>query len=198
MPFVTPTIPFAFGSRGGNTTLLGSLNATQSNGVFRIGAEIGASIPTGVITTRTSWGFVLGAPPPGTTTLVVIADGFTFERGSSMTWWGYASATAELSTTIEEFNFNRVTRRFELVRVATSAPTVIFNLTNYVLGAQSHLRDATAVTLLGMPVTPGRLKFYRCWINADQTASCHGGAGGAGGAVSRFFFDMDNVFFAFT
>ena len=198
MPTVPFTIPFASGSRAGNTTLLGSLNAIQGGGAFRIGAEIGASLPIGVISTRVSWGFTLGPAPPGTTTLIVIADGRTFERATAMTWFGSASATAELSTTIEELTFNRVTRTFDVVRAATSVPTTIFNLTNHVLGAQIHDRHATAVTLLGMPITPTRLTSYRCWINADQTATCFGGAGGAGGGISRFFFDMDGVFFAFT
>ncbi len=197
MPFVVPNLPFAFGSRTGNTTLLGSLNPTQSGGTSRLGAEIGASIPWGVIATTTSWGFTLAAPLRGATTLIVAASGTTFERASSVTWGGYASATAEISTTIEEFVFNRRTGVLDLVRAVTSAPTPIFNLTNWGIGAQVHTRDTTASTVLAMPIQTGRFRSFRCWINAQQSAGCSGGIGGAGGGVSRLFFDIGPVFFAF-
>jgi hypothetical protein len=83
------------------------------------------------------------------------------------------------------------------VRAVTSAPTPIFNFTNWALGYQIlHIRDATAATLLVMPIRP--LLFYRWWINSVQTAGCSGGISGLGTAVSNFKFAMSPVFFAFT
>lgn len=197
MPFVVPNIPFAFGSRSGATFLFGSLNPTQSGGVSRIGGSLMATPPAGLFTATCSWGFMAGPAPIGATTLAVAASGTTFERANSWTFGGYSSATAEISTTVEEFFFNRRTRQLQFVRAVTSAPTPIFNFTNWALGYQIyHTRDATAATLLVMPIRP--LRFYRWWINSVQSAGCSGGISGLGMAVSNFKFDMSPVFFAFT
>src|SRR3954452_24755447 len=105
MPFVTPTLSDAFGSRFGTTGVTGSLNPVNNGGVFNVGASIGAGPPFGVITTTTSWGFDAGRAPAGATSLVVSANGMTRERAQTFTagFGGFASADADLSITIEEF-----------------------------------------------------------------------------------------------
>jgi hypothetical protein len=196
LPFVVPNIPFAFGSRVGATALNGSLTPTQSGSVSRIGGSLTATPPFGVFAATCSWGFRVGPAPIGKTTLTVAASGTTFERGYSWTFGGYSSAIAEISTTIEELFSNRRTRRLELVRSVTSAPTSIFNLTNWAGGWQLHTRDGNAATLLIMPIRPKLI--YRFWINSVQSASFSGGITGIGMTVSNFHFDMDPVFFSFS
>jgi hypothetical protein len=46
-----------------------------------------------------------------------------------------------------------------------------------------------------MPITPGL--FYRCWVNAVQSAVCEG-VTGPSYAISNFRLDMGPIFFAFT
>jgi hypothetical protein len=197
MPFVVPNLQAASGSRSGATWLNGTLTLVQSGGVSRLGNSIGAGQPGGLITITTSWGFMMGMAGRRVTTLAVNASGTTFERASSWTFGGYASATAEISTTIEEFSINFRTGQLSLVRAVTSAPTPIFNLTNWGLGYEiAHIRNSTAATLLVMPARPRNL--YRFWINSVQTAGTSGGFTGLGLAVSNFNYDIGPVFFAFT
>lgn len=189
MPFVVPNLPFAFGSRSGTTAVGGSLNPIQSGSVSRIGATIAAYSPAGAIATTTSWGFMAGQAPKRRTSLVVAASGTTFERGATLAYGGYGSAAAEISITVEEFVNGALTRS------VTSGPTPIIHIWSAVLGIQVHQRDATAATVLVMPIRPGRL--YRWWINAVQSALCQG-VTGPSYAISNFRFDMGPVFFAFT
>jgi hypothetical protein len=209
MPFVVPTLSDAFGSRAGNTILFGTLAPTQgfdASGAFvsRLSASIAAGPPLGLFTTTQSWGFAAGFATPGTTSLTVTASGTTRERAEAWTLGGYSSATAEISVTVEEFRLVRVAGmgkrpgfRLAFQQSVTSSPTAIFNLTNWVAGFQpNYTRDATAATVLVMPITPPR--FYRCWINSVQSAGCSGGISGLGNALSNFTFDIGSVFFSFT
>jgi hypothetical protein len=168
----------------------GSLTPTQSGSVSRLWARIIAYPPFGLITTTCSWGFMAGLAPPGTTTLTVAASGTTFERATSQTFAGYASATAEISITVDEFVRLRRPRPrqppdFVFARSITSGPTPIYNLTNYVAGFEDHIRDGTDATVLVMPITPGRS--YQWWINSVQSAGCQA-VTGYSSAVSNFAF----------
>lgn len=196
MPFIVPNRPFATGSRTGATWLNGTLTLPQFGSISRLGNSIGAGMPWGLISITCSWGFDAGFAPAGTTTLVVNASGTTFERASSWTFGGYASARADISTTIEEFTVTPSTGAMSLARTFTSADTPIFNLTNWGLGYEiAHVRDATAATLLVMPIIVGR--FYRCWVNSVQSAGTSGGLTGLAMAVSNFNFDVRPIFFVF-
>jgi hypothetical protein len=200
MPFVMPYIPFSFGSRDGTTGLNGSLTPTQGVFFSRVGADICAYPPLGMILTTCSWGFWAGFAPEGSTTLTVAAQGPTFEGANAWTFGGYASASAEICITIEEFVRLRTGRRgwtLEFTRSITGAATGIFDFWTAGLGYQYQLRDSFAATLCNMATVPGRI--YRCWVSALQSANCQGvsGVAGASFAVSNFFFDMSPVFYAF-
>jgi hypothetical protein len=201
MPFVTPTLSDSFGSRIGTTGIQGSLNPTSDNGLFTIGADIGAGPPFGVITTTTSWGFNAGIAPPGATTLVVTVNGVTDEGAQTFAAGpaNSASADAELSITIEEFRrmFRPPSHRANLVRIqsVTGNNTSFIHIWSAVLGLQFHRRRFVPFSPVGViAVTPGL--FYRCWFNAVQSAACVGVSGGAGARCS-FQFGMTTPFFAF-
>jgi hypothetical protein len=201
MPFVTPTLSDAFGSRFGTTGITGSLNPFINDGVvFNIGADIGAGPPIGAITTTTSWGFDAGPAPRGATSLIVSADGRT--SGSAQTFTAgfgcYASADASVTITIEEFQrVHQWHAPLSLIRVrsVTSNRMPVINIWSAAFGLQWYQRgpDPLAPVFL-MPITTGR--FYRCWFNAIQSATCQAATGPAG-ASCRFFFGFLKAFFAF-
>jgi hypothetical protein len=194
MPFVTPTLSDAFGSRFGTTGITGSLNPVNNDGVFNVGARIGAGPPFGVITTTTSWGFDAGVAPSGATTLIVTADGMTNERGQTFTagFGGYASANAELSITIEEFQ--QVGGSLARVRSLSSPRMPFIHIWSVAFGLQWHSHSAPFTPVMLMPITSGL--FYRCWVNAIQSAMCQAATGPAG-ANCMFAFGMLTPFFAF-
>lgn len=195
MPFVTPTLSDAFGSRFGTTGITGSLNPVNNDGVFNVGARIGAGPPFGVITTTTSWGFDAGLAPNGATSLIVTAEGMTAEGAETFTagFGGYASATAELSTTIEEFQ--QVGGSLVRVRSLSGPRMPFIHIWSVAFGLQVHgPRRAPLAPVTLMPITSGL--FYRCWINAIQSAMCQAATGPAG-ASCRFYFGMLTPFFAF-
>lgn len=221
MPFRTLTLSDAFGSRWGTTGITGSLNPSMVDGVANVGASIGAGPPFGVITTTTSWGFDAGLAPQGAMSLIVTANGMTRERAQTFTGGigSFASADAELSITIEEFesrvdelpqaggggtvHLNRddidiarfETGRLTRVRSVTSAPTSFIHIWSVGLGLQIHERSAPFAPVLVMPIRTAR--FYRCWFNAVQSATCQAVTGPAG-ANCNFAFGMTSAFFAFS
>jgi hypothetical protein len=177
MPFVTPTLSDAFGSRFGTTAITGSLNPALVDGVvFNVGANIGAGPPFGAITTTNSWGFNAGPAPAGKTSLIVSANGMTLESAQTFTagFGSTASADAELSITIEEFQRVRVPHAGgSLVRVRsfTSNRMPFIHIWSAAFGLQIHDRGpAPFAPVMLIPIRTGR--FYRCWFNAIQSATC--------------------------
>lgn len=220
MPFVPLTMSDAFASRVGTTGITGSLNPSVDDGIFNVGASIGAGPPFGIITTTTSWGFSAGLAPPGAMSLIVTADGVTAEAAETFTIGGYAEAQAGISVTIEEFGLVerdpdrpvvaggtvRLPREdlavarlrdAQLVRGRsfTSATTPFIHIWSAGLGLQFHDRKAPFSPLMVMPPIPGF--FYRCWFNVIQSATCQA-ATGPGGASCRFVLGMRTAFFAFS
>jgi len=183
----------------------------------RIGGSLAAYPPTGMETAVTAWGFWAGPAPPGTSTLTVLARGFSFARGFCYAVGGYARAWATINATVEEFEptlrpvehsgFDRpdpgtqgtialspteMPGAFRLARTVRGVPIILINQETSGVGVQyvsiDMQRDAPG---LFMPITPGN--FYRCWIGSVQWAI----SGVNGDAVSNIAFDFGAVLFAF-
>jgi hypothetical protein len=131
----------------------------------------------------------------------VSADGLTLEFAGTFTagFGGFASADAELSITVEEFQRVRVPHApASLIRVrsVTSGRMPFIHIWSAVFGLQVHHRGpAPFAPVFLMPIRTGRL--YRCWFNAIQSAMCQAATGPAG-ASCKFYFGFIKAFFAFT
>ena len=206
MPSVQPTLSASSGARIGATELFGSLAPVIMPGFqTRIGADIAAYPPLGVIGTTVSAGFSMGfAPPTASMLLVTVAGTATTSRSTIQTFGAWAHAHAELSITIEEWRLRlprvgggRVPP--ELVRAITFNPTKIFDDWGAVLSFQLRIDDGTSFTsVAGMPIGAA-LEPHRSfvgWINLVQSAECQAVSGYAA-AVSNVAFDFPPPFFVF-
>jgi hypothetical protein len=217
---MVPTIPvFSFTSDG--TGGVGhDLTPIQQGITSRVGGGLTAYPPWGAENVVTAWGLPVGAAPPGTSTLTVLARGFTFVRGMCYSLGGHARATADLRVCSEEFeptarpvgHSGRLmdtpdlgTEHAEIAPLPTTMlgtfrhgrtvwgpKVIVINQETSGLGVQWYSNDAEPdVPGLFTPITPGN--FYRVWIQAFQSASCQGN----GDALSNIAFDFGPVFFAF-
>ena len=207
MPFVQPTLSASSVDRVGLTTLIGSLAPVITPGFMtRIGADIGAFPPFGVIGTKMAAGFNIGTPPrTASMLLVTVAGTATLSRASVQTFGAWAHAHAELSITIEEWRPSLPIggRRVppKLVRSIVFNPTKIFDDWGAVASYQLRIDDGTPFTsVAGMPIgTVAALErhSFSVWINLVQSAECEAVSGYAS-AVSNVAFDFPPPFFVFT
>jgi hypothetical protein len=213
VPFVVPTTSvFSYTSDGSAS---GRSHVDRDGFMSRIGASVFAYPPGGLESAVTAWGFWAGPAPPGTSTLTVLARGFTWVRGYCFALGGWARAWATINATVEEFEptqrpvehfFDRPdpghaeialppTERpgaFQLIRTVRGNPIILVNQETSGVGVQSFSIDAQRdAPGLFMPITPGN--FYRCWIGSVQWAQ----SALDGDAVSNIAFDFGAVFFAF-
>ena len=101
MPFVVPTTSvFSYTSDGSAS---GRSHVDRDGFMSRIGASVFAYPPGGLESAVTAWGFWAGPAPPGTSTLTVLARGFTLVRGYCFALGGWARAWATINATVEEF-----------------------------------------------------------------------------------------------
>lgn len=226
MPFVQPTLSASSGARAGATVLLGSLAPIITPGfVTRIGANISAYPPLGVIGTTVSAGFNMGVPPRSASMLLVTVAGMaTTSRATIETFGAWAHAHGELSITIEEWvtvltapavgeraptltaagrpNRRVPSRRVppKLVRATTFSPTKIFDDWGALLSFQVRNDDGTPFTsVAGMPIGDSAALEHHSfigWINLSQSAECQALSGYAA-AVSNVAFDFPPPFFVF-
>jgi hypothetical protein len=220
VPLVVPTIPvFSFTSDGA-AGVFRTLTPGRDGFMSRIGSSLYAFPPGGMETAVMAWGFWAGPAPPGTSTLTVLARGFSSVRGFCYSVGGYARAWATINAKVEEFEpterpvehpggpFDRPdpgtedaeialppTARpgaFRLSRTVRGNPIILINQETIVVGVQSVSIDMQRdAPGLFMPITPGN--FYQCWIESVQWAI----SGENGDAVSNIAFDFGAVFFAF-
>jgi hypothetical protein len=199
MPFIVPMFGNATGDRAGSTGLAGRLapGIDLDNGNIALGANISAYFPFGAITTKVSAGFEAGLPPYNASTLFVSVSGMApICRGGALTLFGYAYAHADLSITIEEWTaLARPRSTPRLVNSFICNPIQIFDVTATVLGVPTATLDNSPFSCaFSMPIRPDR--YYVCWINVSQSATCQGVVYAEGD--SNVVFEFPNVFFDFT
>jgi hypothetical protein len=193
---------------------------TQVGATSRIGGSIAAYVPYGAVDATSAWGFNAGSAPPGTSTLTVVARGFTFVRGYCYSFGGEAWATAGLQVTVEEFELierpaghaghlidepdpgiahpeigspTAMLRNFILKRKIFGPWVWVIWQNTELIGLQYFESDAELdAPGLFTPITPGN--FYRVWIEASQGALSVAN----GDAVSNIAYDFGPVFFGFT
>jgi hypothetical protein len=217
---MVPTIPVFSFTSDGTAGSFGNLTPIQAGIASRIGGRLYAAPPGGMETAVTAWGLPLGAAPPGTSTLTVLARGFTFVRGLSYSYGGHAEASASLAVKVEEFEPTHkpvghsgrpidtpdfepehaeiaplpstMLGTFRLIRTEIGPQVAIIRQETFGLGLQYFQMDAEPDDPgIFTPVTPGN--FYRVWIQAGQWAICEFAAE----AVSNIAFDFGPIFFAF-
>jgi len=219
VPFVVPTIPVFSFTSDGVAGVHGDLPPFREGFMSGVGLSIYASPPDGMETAVVGWGFWTGPAPPGTSTLTVLARGFSSARGFCYAMPGYARAWAAVIATVDEFEpterpvehpgglFDRpdpgtqgeialspteMPGAYRLTRTTRSTPIILINQETSVFGVQSvSIDEQRDAPGLTMPITPGNV--YRCWIKSGQWAI----AGLNGDAVSNIAFDFGAVFFAF-
>jgi len=199
MSFGQPTFGNAAGVRDGVTALNGTL-APFINPAFktRLGADIAAFPPHGMIATTISAGFIAGVAPTGASMLTTILDGtLTMNRSVAETAGGFAAAAADISITIQEWALlgrPPLFLRRKFVRAVTFTPLEFSHIWTVGLGFQAQFQDNfPLLTAGGMPVIPGRQ--YVIIANLEQSAQCELGVGAA---ASNIAFDFPPMFFDFT
>jgi hypothetical protein len=217
---MVPTIPVFSGGTDGSAGVFRDPTPIQMGITSRIGTSVGAFPPTGFGLVFTAWGLRAGAAPPGTSTLTVLARGFTFVRGFCYSVGGYARAYADVFVKVEEFEPTHkpvehsgsfidthdpgiehveiappptaMLGTFRLTRTIRGPKVIVIDQETTVLGVQSVSMDADPeVPGLFTPITPGN--FYRVWIESAQQVEAELN----GDAVSNIAFDFGPVFFAF-
>jgi hypothetical protein len=194
MPYIVPDIPYAFASKTGASGVDGSLAPTQDGPISRVGANIRAGPPVGVIATTVSWGAVIGQAPAGTSALIVAATGRTLEFGATIAYGGYAGANAYVSITVEEFSNGAFTRSVS----GTAIP--MLNLWSAPFGIQKREFEGNpnqpnaTPQLIFAGARPGRT--YRVWVNANHSVQTYGMLGFTL-ARSNCHFDFYPIFYTF-